>query len=125
MVKMEKFCFCAPLKWGMLIIAIFDTILNVLGCVALGFEEHKDQLYMLTPLVYGVLTHLIACILLVVSIKEQKREHVICYIITGSFRLVYAIYLIVCGFIYWFLFVAIIHLVLLIFGIYFLVCVFF
>jgi len=45
MVKMEKFCFFAPLKWGMLIIAVVDTILNVLGCVALGFGMFMIPIY--------------------------------------------------------------------------------
>jgi len=37
MVKMQKFCFIIPLKWGNPIIVIIDTLLFVLGMAALAF----------------------------------------------------------------------------------------
>ncbi|XP_034473509.1 uncharacterized protein LOC117780924 isoform X2 [Drosophila innubila] len=126
MVKMKKFCFCVPLKWGMLIIAIFDTILDVLGLIALHFVYLKDKnlgdnlLFMCIPIL-----HFVGCILLAVSFWVRKKDLVLCYLFTGIWRIVFVICIMIPGIANWWLLVTINHLVIFIVGIFFMACVLF
>ncbi|XP_034473508.1 uncharacterized protein LOC117780924 isoform X1 [Drosophila innubila] len=123
--KLEKFCFCIPRKWGMLIIAIFDTILDVLGLIALCLEEDKDYYIKLALSAHIFVIHFFACIALIVSIWLKKQELVVCYLFIGGFRLGHVIYIIVAGFFCGWIFVIISYIFIFIIGLYFLVCVFF
>ncbi|KAM8717960.1 hypothetical protein ACLKA7_004633 [Drosophila subpalustris] len=121
---MEKFCFCIPLRWGMLIIAFIDTILDILGLVALGLEfgswtcdlDTTSHLYRF---------HLIGCMLLVVSIWDQKPEFITPYMMSAIFRLIKITRFTIHAFLDMWLFVAIVHSMILLSCIFFVVCAYF
>ncbi|KAM8717947.1 hypothetical protein ACLKA7_004622 [Drosophila subpalustris] len=119
---MEKFCFVVPLKWGMLIIAILDTILDILGFVFLYLEvEEWNSVLKVNTLFF--LLHLLGCILLVVSIWTNTIEYAFSYLITGAVRFGIIAWFIVDAFIDGWVLVGIIHTIIVVFGIFFLFCV--
>ncbi|KAL7740744.1 hypothetical protein ACLKA6_012361 [Drosophila palustris] len=108
----------------MLIIAVLDTILDVLGIVALCLELKSWKCDIeTTSLIYGF--HLIGCMILLVSIWEQKPEFITPYMMSAVFRVIKVVRFTIYAFIDAWLFVAIIHSIILIFGLVFLVCVYF
>ncbi|KAM8717959.1 hypothetical protein ACLKA7_004632 [Drosophila subpalustris] len=124
MVTIDNICFCVPLRWGMLIIAVLDTILDVVAIVALCLELKSWKCDIeTTSLIYGF--HLIACMFLLISIWEQKTEFITPYMMSAVFRIIKVVRFTIYAFIDAWLFVAIIHSIILIFGLVFLVCVYF
>ncbi|KAL7725975.1 hypothetical protein ACLKA6_016390 [Drosophila palustris] len=126
---MEKFCFVIPLKWGMLIIAIIDTILDVLGSVALYYDlpfEGKSSMFCALGLFVNCsIIHLMGCIFIVLTIWVQNRIFLLIYGVSGGLRLGFSAWIIAFGLIYWWILSAIIQIIIFVFGIYFMVCVVF
>ncbi|XP_033250382.1 uncharacterized protein LOC117189359 [Drosophila miranda] len=85
MIQIKKVFCLLELKWGMLLIGIVELILcSILGGVCRGM--HVDVVYYLS-LIVSIL-HIVACVLLIVSIFEPKKGLVILYLITGIIRLI-------------------------------------
>ncbi|KAL7740729.1 hypothetical protein ACLKA6_012348 [Drosophila palustris] len=121
---MEKFCFVVPLKWGMLIIAIIDTILSILGLVFLYLEVKKWNCDLKMHFIF-VAFHFGGCINLVLSIWDKMVEHAYTYLITGTFRIGAILAFAIFAFIDGWLLVGIIDTIIVILGIFFWICVYF
>ncbi|KAL7740730.1 hypothetical protein ACLKA6_012349 [Drosophila palustris] len=121
---MEKFCFVVPLKWGMLIIAIIDTILGILGLWFLYLVDEEWTCDLKLNIVLLVFHLVGGCLNLVLSIWDNKVEHAYIYLITSSYRIVILLYAIF-AFIDGWLLVGIIDTIIFILGIFFWICVHF
>ncbi|XP_022228893.1 uncharacterized protein LOC111078499 [Drosophila obscura] len=98
MFKIQKVFCILELKWGMLLIGIVELILC--ACLAgICKGMHVEIIYYLSMIIS--LLHIIACIMLLISIGVPKKELVIPYVITGIIRfivlLVGIIWLVVYG----------------------------
>ncbi|XP_017077165.1 uncharacterized protein LOC108111970 [Drosophila eugracilis] len=86
-----KKCCCLELKWGALIVAIVDVLL--LGGVCGDLRGLGGVVWYVTVLVH--LAHIIACILVMVSICVPNKKLVIVYLITGIIRIIFDIILLI------------------------------
>ncbi|KAH8285631.1 hypothetical protein KR054_011840 [Drosophila jambulina] len=78
-------CYCLELKWGALIVAIVD-LLFAGGVGALAGNSTGEILWYACLAVHVV--HIIACILVIVSVFVQNKNFVIVYLITGLIRVI-------------------------------------
>ncbi|XP_034476650.1 uncharacterized protein LOC117783374 [Drosophila innubila] len=124
MITVKKFIGLIELKWGMLIIAIIDILLGVLGYFLSGALANDAIFRFVMPLCYFI--HIIGCILIIVSIFVQKYQLVITYLITAIIRMVFIIVAIVIQVIngYNDIPMYIVEIIILILGIYFWICVY-
>ncbi|KAM8711152.1 hypothetical protein ACLKA7_000308 [Drosophila subpalustris] len=120
----QKFIGVIELKWGMLIIAIFDILLGLLGYLVSGVLSGDEVFRYIMPLCYFI--HFIGCILIIVSIFVQKYQLVICYLITGIIRLAFVVTIFVVQIIKGYNDIAmyIVEIIILVLGIYFMICVY-
>lgn len=124
MFTVKKFIGIIELKWGMLIIAILDMILGLLGYLVSGQLSGDPVWKYIMPICY--FAHFIGCILIIISIFLQKHELVICYLITGIIRLVFIIAILIIEIIRGYDDIAmyLVEIIILVIGIYFWICVY-
>ncbi|KAH8353958.1 hypothetical protein KR067_006194 [Drosophila pandora] len=86
-------CCCLELKWGALIVAIVDLIFC--GSAAGHSASKYSRINLLNILWYVAvllhLAHIIACILVIVSVWVPKKEFPCVYLITALIRFIFDI----------------------------------
>ncbi|KAM8711154.1 hypothetical protein ACLKA7_000310 [Drosophila subpalustris] len=79
------FCFLG-LKWGILIIATVDTAICAFGIYDADPQELMDY-YLLAISIF--VAHLVASILIIVSVFKNNKFLILLYLITANVRLIY------------------------------------
>ncbi|KAH8252611.1 hypothetical protein KR032_000802 [Drosophila birchii] len=90
-----KDCCCLELKWGALIVAIVDLILaGAIGGLTVRLTASQNlvglsgtgEIVWIVCLVVAI-AHIVACILVIISVFKQNKNFVILYLITGLLRI--------------------------------------
>lgn len=95
MITVGKVC-CCELKWGALIIAIIDLILTAGGVGPSMWMKHDktgEVFFYLCLIVY--IAHIVACILMIISVFVNNKLLMILYLITQIIRIIFCIIIII------------------------------
>ncbi|XP_020815652.1 uncharacterized protein LOC110189772 [Drosophila serrata] len=82
-----KDCCCLELKWGALIVAIIDLIFAGAAGGGGGSLSGTASILWMVCLVIHV-AHIVACILVIVSVFKPNKNFVVLYLITGLLRII-------------------------------------